>query len=308
MSKSRTSALRGRDPSATAELIAQSAVFLSRDPRLAPLLPAGAAELSGRFLAAGAPSKLALVRQLSHPGVRVAVTAIERAVLPGIQLHYAVRKRFIEDAARDFLAGGGAQVVVLGAGFDTLASRLAREFPDAAFVEVDHPATQQAKRRVVDATPARNLRLHAADLTRTTVGAALRGVAGFWPSTPTFFVLEGVTMYLSEAAVAATLRSCADAGGAGTRIAWTFMTPDHHGRIAFRRSRRGLVDAWLSARGEPFTWGISPAAVPAFLEPLRLRAVQIAGADELRARYLAPARIGDALAEGESICVAEAGS
>src|SRR6266511_4080965 len=56
---------RDRGPSATAELIALSAVFLSGDARLGPVVPDGAAELSRRFLAAAAPGKLTLVRQLS---------------------------------------------------------------------------------------------------------------------------------------------------------------------------------------------------------------------------------------------------
>jgi hypothetical protein len=57
--------------------------------------------------------------------------------------------------------------------------------------------------------------------------------------------------------------------------------------------------------GEPFTWGIAPAAVPRFGESLGLRVLQIVGTDELRARYLTPAGIADALAEGESICLCE---
>ncbi len=299
---------RGRGASATAELIAQSAVFLSRDPRLGAVLPAGAAELSRRFLAAGHPAKLLLVRLLCCPGLRGGVTAVERAVLPGIQLHYAVRKRLIEDAVCAFLAGGGTQIVVLGAGMDTLASRLAPQFGHVQFVEIDHPAAQRLKRRGVGAVPPQNLRLHAADLRRTRVDVALAGVPGFRLGRRTFFVLEGVTMYLTETAVTATLSSCADTGGAGTRIAWTFMEPDERGRIAFRRSRPGLVGAWLASKGEPFTWGIVPAAVPAFLEPLGLRVVQMAGAADLRARYLTPAGIEDRLAEGEGICVCEVSS
>jgi O-methyltransferase involved in polyketide biosynthesis len=122
---------------------------------------------------------------------------------------------------------------------------------------------------------------------------------------PTFFVLEGVTMYLDEAAVAATLAACAELGGPGSRIAWTFLAPDDRGRVGFRRSRRGLVDGWLRTRREPFTWGIDADQIPNLVEPLGLRAVQVVGAKELRARYIAPAGIGHALAEGEEICVCE---
>ena len=284
--------------SATAELIAASTVFQSGDPRLAILVPAGAAALSERFLATVAPHKLRLVRWLARPGLRGAVNGLERVILPGIQLHYAVRKRFIEDAVRSFLTSGGARVVVLGAGLDTLAIRLATQYRDVDFVEVDQPSVQNGKRRAVAGLDIRNLSLHAADL-----GAgALPGVA---PGPPTFFVLEGVTMYLREATVAATLLSCAEVGGPGSRVAWTFMNPDHRGLIGFRHSRRALVDAWLRTGREPFIWGIEDARIPAFLRPLGLRPVTMVGAEELRARYLTPAGIGDPLAEGEEICLCE---
>lgn len=294
---------RGYVPSATAELIALSVVFLSRDARLGPVLPADAAALSELFLEVVAPRKLALARHLSRPGGRVVLRAVERLVLPGIALHYAVRKRFIEDAVLEFLAAGGGQVVVLGAGLDTLASRLAARHPDARFIEIDHPASHRRKLRAIGGVPPSNLRLAAADLDRRTVGEALDGVAAFRPGTPAFFVIEGVTMYLCPTAVAAVLRSCAEVGGAGTRITWTFMKPDRHGRLAFRGSRRGLVDAWLTARGEAFTWGVAPDQIGGFLEPLGLRPTQIVGHNELRARYLTPAGINDVLAEGEGICV-----
>jgi methyltransferase (TIGR00027 family) len=283
---------------ATAELIAASTVFLSRDPRLAHVLPTGAAALSERFLNAAAPTRLRLVRQLARPGLRGVVNAAERAILPGIQLHYAARKRFIEDAVRTFLSTGGARVVVLGAGLDTLATRLAGEHLGVDFVEIDHPGVQDRKRRGLADVGADYLSLHPADL----AGGGLPGVK---PGTATFFVLEGVTMYLDEAAVAATLGASAEAGGPGSRIAWTFLAPDERGRIGFRRSRRSLVDAWLRIRREPFTWGIDAARIPAFVEPLGLRAVQIVGTEELRARYLAPAGIADPPAEGEEICVCE---
>lgn len=282
-----------------------SAVFLSRDARLGRLLPHGAAELSKRFLAACAPAKLRLISGLSSPGVRAVTAAVERALLPGIQLHYAVRKCFIEDAARKYVAGGGTQIVVVGAGLDTLASRLAPLYPDVEFIEIDHPATQGCKGQAVNPTRAPNMTLQAADLRCTTVDVALDRVATFRPGTPTFFVLEGITMYLPQPAVAATLRSCAVAGGAGSRIAWTFMKPDRNGHIAFRRSRQGLVGTWLAAKGEPFRWGITPARVPAFLDPLGLRTVGITSTEELRTRYLTPAGIADSLAEGEDICLCE---
>jgi Leucine carboxyl methyltransferase len=66
---------------------------------------------------------------------------IERITIPGILLHYALRKKCIRELVRSALANGIAQVVILGAGFDPLSSELQGEFPTARFWEIDHPAT-----------------------------------------------------------------------------------------------------------------------------------------------------------------------
>jgi methyltransferase (TIGR00027 family) len=291
--------------SSTAQLIALSAVLLGRDPQRAALLPAGAALVSEQYLAAVAPAKLRAARLLSTVGALV-----ERLILPGIQAHYAVRKRYIEAAVRDFLAGGGQRVVVLGAGLDTLATRLALEFPAVVFLELDHPATQRYKRRAFD--PPANLSLQPADFSAAALsasalsGAALPGLPeapGMPAGGPAVFVAEGLTMYLGPDAVAALLRACAAAGAPGSIVVFTFMVPDARGRLRFRGSRG--VGAWLRSVGEPFRWGISVADLPAFLAPLGLRVRETADSETLRERYVAPLGVDIALAVGEAICVCE---
>ena len=132
--------MRADRPSTTARLIAAATVFLSRDPRYRDLVPPGAAELCARFVS---------VEAVSRAPLSWAVWLAERATIPGLMLHFMLRKRFIEDSVRASLAAGCEQVVVVGAGFDTLAARLAAEFPQARFIEIDHPATQAAKRLAI---------------------------------------------------------------------------------------------------------------------------------------------------------------
>jgi methyltransferase (TIGR00027 family) len=292
-------------PSATAELIALGTIFLSRDPRLGQFVPEKSSAMAELLLSATAFGKLALIRLGARPGLRGVVRVIERAVLPGILLHYALRKRFIEENVRAFLDRGGQQLVVLGAGLDTLAARLAEERPGLTCIEVDHPDTQETKRRALMAHDTTGVYLVPADLARDRIGDALATIPGFVPDRPTFFVLEGVSMYLDEPSVARVLGDCARAGGPGTRIAWTFMTPDERGRIAFRRSRTGLIDTWLQSRGEPFTWGIRREGLESFLGPLRLGVLEVAGAATLRDRYLSPLGIRAVLAEGEECALCE---
>ena len=292
-------------PSATAELIALGTVFLARDPKLGTLVPDRARLLSELLLSESAHTMLAGIRLASRPGLRGLVWGVEGVVLPGILLHYALRKRFIEESARSFLARGGEQLVVLGAGFDTLAARVSEEHPAINCIEVDHPATQEAKRRALTARTSTGVHFAAADLGRESIDDALATVRPFSPGRPTFFVLEGVSMYLDEAKVARILGDCARLGGSGTRVVWTFMTPDENGRIAFRRSRKGLVDSWLAARGEPFTWGIRRERLGSFVTPMGLAVTEVAAAGTLRERYLTPLGIRAVLAEGEECALCE---
>jgi len=264
-------------------------VVLGRDRRRAALLPAGAAQASERLLRAVAPGTLRAVRT---PLLRGLFAIVERLVLPGSQTHYALRKRCIEAAVLAFVDGGGTRVVVLGAGLDTLAMRLAPQYPAVEFLELDHPATQRYKRRAVD--PPANLRFQPVDFN----DAPPLPVGG-----PACYVAEGLTMYLRPAAVAALLRSCATAGGPGSVVVFTFMVPDARGRLRFRGARG--VDAWLWSVGEPFTWGLPIGDMPAFVTPLGLRVREIVDADRLRERYLRPAGVDTVLAVGEAICVCE---
>src|SRR5690606_20255710 len=71
--------------------------------------------------------------------VRRVLMAAERFLLGGIFAHYLARKRWIEREVRRAMADGIRQVVVVGAGFDTLAWRLHEELPNAKFFEFDHP-------------------------------------------------------------------------------------------------------------------------------------------------------------------------
>lgn len=109
--------MRETRPSATALLIVQAMVFQSRDPALAGLIPADAAALWDRFLTAVDPARARRVGRLAGRGwARTLADLGERLAIPGIRLHYAVRKLYLEAAIREAIGDGVTQVVVLGAG------------------------------------------------------------------------------------------------------------------------------------------------------------------------------------------------
>ena len=190
--------MRADRPSRTAQ---HNALFRAIEQRLPePLFadPFARRFLRGRYRLAALLPAAALARAIDArwPGPRAAV---------------CVRTRWIDDAIGAALARGLDQLVLLGAGFDARAHRLPGIERVRVF-EVDHPATQAMKRRVVGQTP-EHVTYVPVDLTRDALPEALAR-AGLRTDARTLFLWEGVTNYLDEPTVDATLRFAARAGQA----------------------------------------------------------------------------------------------
>ncbi len=299
--------MRETRPSATALVIVQSMAFQGRDPALRGLIPSDAAALWDRFLAAADPARARLVRLLAgRRWARALARLGERLVLPGVQLHYAARKAYLEAAVRQAIAEGVTQVLVLGAGLDPLALRLHAEFPEVLFVECDHPATQGVKRRVLAGEAAgANLQLVELDLAKTRLEETVPALPGWRANAATVLVAEGLTMYLQAAEVDGLFAFLREHAGAGSRFAFTFMEPQRDGRIDFPGASP-FLRTWLRQVGEPFTWGVRRAELPDLVAARGFSLLEMAGADLLHQRHLAPAGLaGRRLAVGEYVAVAQ---
>ena len=293
--------MRADRPSSTALLIARCTLLAAREPALCALVPPAAVTPLAAMLAAAGGGR-GLDFALSRSWSRRLLLLLERAILPGIIAHYLARKGWLEHRATAALDAGHTQLVVLGAGFDTLAWRLHRTRPAARFFELDHPATQRPKVAALTSTP--NLAFLPADLSQTLPSAHLLTHPQFDSTQPTCFIAEGLLMYFTEPRVQEILADLARFPR--VEIAFTFMAPGPGGRAAFRGGSPA-IGAWLRFRREPFAWAIPPETVAEFLRPLGLRVRLLAGAAELRQHILAPAGLGAiALAEGEHLCLAGA--
>jgi methyltransferase (TIGR00027 family) len=180
------------------------------------------------------------------------------ARFPGPRAAVSVRTRWIDDAIAAALARGLDQLVLLGAGFDARAHRLPGIERVRVF-EVDHPATQAMKRRVVGDAPSR-VTYVPVELMRNPLPDALAR-AGLRPSARTLFLWEGVTNYLDEASVDATLRYVARAG---TALLFTYVDRAViDGRTAFQGGPESVE--YVKKLGEPFTFGLEPTALRGYL-------------------------------------------
>ena len=285
--------------SSTARLIARSTLLAAHDHERHRLVPSGAVAPVAAMLAADGPAfwfKLAL----HHPGAGALLRRLEHTVLPGIITHYLARKRWLENATTSALASGCTQVVILGAGFDSLAWRLHRERPGVRFFELDHPATQAAKRAALRVEP--NFTFLAADLSSVLPGEVLCGCPAFSPNDPTLFLAEGLLMYFPEARVAALLRDLAGLTLPAATVLFSFMAAGPDGSISFQ-GEHAAVGWWLRRQSEPFRWGIARADLPAFLRACGLESQALADHEVLRDRILAPLGLaGLPLARGECLC------
>jgi methyltransferase (TIGR00027 family) len=107
------------------------------------------------------------------------------------------RTRFFDDAVLGAIDDGVTQVVILGAGYDGRALRF--RSPGVRFFEVDHPATQDDKRRRLTrlGVDAHDVEFVSADFTQPGLASVLER-AGHRADERSLFVLEGVLRYLPE--------------------------------------------------------------------------------------------------------------
>ena len=133
--------------------------------------------------------------------------ASQNYAIAGLTWMMLLRTRFIDDALVRAVQNGATQVVLLGAGFDTRAHRFRELLKDCRVIEVDTAHTQSHKRRriasVVDDEPP-NLTYLTIDFTSGDLSNALLA-AGFRPDEKTFYIWEGVIMYLPEESIRKTL-------------------------------------------------------------------------------------------------------
>jgi len=153
------------------------------------------------------------------------------------------------------------QVVILGAGLDTRAARLARE--GVRFFEVDLPASQAEKLekvRAIEGYPVEAATYVSCDFEREDFLDRLVA-SGFDVDRPAFFVWEGVTYYLTEEAVRRTLERIASGAHPRSVLIFDFMSK----RFVEGRSKSPSDDRTrktLASVGEPLRTGID--------EPVRL--------------------------------------
>ena len=251
--------------SRTAYKVAMCVVTLGAKPGMDRVLPKGIVEATARLLVASEAARPWAVRLSRSPRMASVYEALDW-MLPGQFEAFGRRKAFCEAQVREGVGAGATQVLVLGAGYDTIGWRLSEEFPGVDFFEIDHPATARLKAEGIQAMGYRdNLHVIAEDLSVNKLADVLATTKTWDPSRRTVVVAEGLVMYLNGEAVRELFRQCAAVSGGGSRMAFSYIPTGADGRPD-AGPWTGLM-LWLQkVAGEPWLWSIRPEKLGPFLQ------------------------------------------
>jgi len=186
----------------------------------------------------------------------IKVYEFQDRMMPGQWEGFGYRKVFINEQVKNAIEGGAEQVLVLGAGFDTLCLRLAPDYPSVDFYEIDHPATSQAKAKgVANCGSPENLQLVAADLANCSLSDALSHAPNWDSSKSSVVIAEGLLQFFDDADVHQLFREVAECVNPKSRFIFTH---------AISQGRK-LLQAILKLYSEPFLSSVSSADLPEYI-------------------------------------------
>lgn len=224
---------------------------------------------------------------------------------PGVLGFLVARERYIDERLAAAISGGVRQVVILGAGYDARAYRFQDLLRGVQVFEVDHPATLARKvarlKAILGQLPA-GVQYVSVEFNSQSLEERLPA-CGYDPSAKTLFIWQGVTYYLTEAAIDSTLAFVRHHSGSGSSIVFDYIDRSilertgRHGEVANLRRYRGLT-------GEGMSFGIPDGTIGTFLSQRGLVRVELVGSEDLRRLYFTGQRQPRTVASGYAIASA----
>lgn len=221
-------------------------------------------------------------RFAGEDGRRFAAKA--REIIPEIIRRIAIRTRFIDDYVKSCFRDGIAQLVIFGAGYDSRAYRIEGPKGKVRAFEIDHPATASRKRKKVEEVLC-GLPGHVSyisiDFLEEGYGdleTRLRA-AGYDPTLPTLFILEGLISYLDEESVHQLLHFIASFSGAGSSVVLNYTDLEKRGEKFSRLMEQN------ARGGEPLTFNVNPARLEEMLGRWGFHTIATHSLAELELRY-----------------------
>ena len=197
------------------------------------------------------------------------------------------RARYTEETLEKAIRQGVKQYIILGAGLDTFAFRRPDLMEQVEVFEVDHPSTQGFKRnRIAELGWKHPAKLHfiPIDFTKENLETVITRFPSYDPNVKSFFSWLGVTMYLTQEEVFATLRSITKVTQTGSIVVFNYSDLD-----AFIPNKLSLdtqkYRKICQKMGEPITTGFNPSILAEDLKSLGLMLYENLSSEDIERLY-----------------------
>lgn len=244
--------------SQTALKVALGLITLSVKDDWSQRLPPDLVETTERLLlASGSPGYGPGLMRMSKQRWMIRAYQFQDRMMPGQWEGFGHRKVFMNQQVEAAIEQGARQVLVLGAGFDTLCLRLAPKYPEVRFVEIDHPSTSVAKARGIEKVgQPENMIQIAADLGERSLPKVLSEDGHWDASQRSVIVAEGLFQYLTDEEVRGLLTDAAACTSPGSRIAFSHAIP----------GARKLLSALMRLISEPWKSEVRSEDLPSYVD------------------------------------------
>lgn len=210
-----------------------------------------------------------------------------RKEVPGTYEYMTARTKHFDKLFFQALIENIPQIVLLGAGYDTRTIRFKDHIKDTKIFELDTPILQQQKRNILNKS-----KIEVPDqltnvpifFNKESMTDLLPG-AGYNSALQTLFLWEGVTYYLTEAAIKDTLSFIKVLSGPATNVAFDYFLK---GVISGDKELYGAMEIQREVRksGEPFHFGLDEGEINSFLSENGFEIISHYSPEEFEKKYL----------------------
>ncbi len=231
------------------------------------------------------PVSVIFARQFEASAAWATYSALPNTMLRQGRSSISLRNRYAEDVLQEVTGQGKCQYVILGAGFDTFAYRQPTWAHMTSIFEIDHPATQKTKRKVlIDAEISipENLYFCPLDFQKISLRTAL-AESSFEFDVPAVFSWLGVTQYLTHSAILETLSFIQSLPRLSTAV-FSFLPTDE---VLDEEDIQLIadIDRRASDGGEPFISRFDPQALQLLLHDIGFKTVYHLRPEVAQERY-----------------------
>lgn len=216
-----------------------------------------------------------------------------RKFTPGGFEYVLARTAFFDHQLLNAVKKGAKQVVLLGAGFDTRAFRFAEQCSGCKIIELDIATTQNRKKKCLQqaeiAFP-KNLTFASINFNLESLPDVLRQ-AGYDSELKTVFLWEGVSMYLEQTTVDATLQFVSECKNRKSMLVFDYIATIPNRDVDKYYGVKAWSKTWSKYRqAEPFKFTIDDSQIASYLNEMGLSIKAHLNEQEIQEHYLPQVR------------------